>query len=966
MKQIQMYYRIALLMLVLSLCVGVDVSLTAAQSPEGDGPFLRFLPPPSQGHPAQTGPSLLGRVEVINSEKTSSKGSDLEPMMAQSQVGPNATWDDRFGSPGLGFIPTDYHINTLALAGNGLYVGGEFSVIGSNIVHWDGRRWQALGQGVDDNVTDIISTPGDDIYVGGIFKTAGGINAGGIARWDGSNWSAVGSGVGVDGSSFPAVSALAWLNDTLYVAGRFQSIDGVPAANIARWDGNSWSALGTGVSHNQFTANINTLLVHNGLLYAGGFFDTAGGVTANHVAVWDGSNWSPLGSRDDQSVNALATDGVNIYAGGRDQTSNGQPLDSSITRWDGATWHSVGSGSGDGLQGGSVRDLVVIGSSLYAVGDFQQAGGLDVDGLVRWQNGTWSAVDGGIPAGAVNALAPSEDGGFYVGGDFTFAGSSSNQRLVRSIAKWRDGAWHALGAGPTRDNPLSIGWIPGSTGVMAADNNGNVYLSLFNTYVGGQLIDSGPVRWDGQAWSRLAAVEVSASPIAIDGDLVYFSGDFTDLPGVGAASLAIWNQKTQSWSALSSQLNGPIFALTVDQGILYAAGRFNVPGYTGIKNVAWWDGNQWSASAQMSNGQTFEIDNGILALAVVGGRLFVGGLFEHLIFPNGVVPVNNIVGLDLGSDQWFGLLSAGSAVPGVTFGGNGTSASVRTLTGVDGVLYVGGNFSQAGNLVTNDLAAWDANQGWSALGSGVGGEQFGSVQAMAVDGTDLYVGGRFTAAGPHQANHIARWDTVARAWSTLDKGFSYVGDDVRVTALAVGGSSLYVSGDFTEAGDQPAYGFARWGPPALVQKSGLLFADSGGSLTTSDGLKIVFPAGAVAEDVVITYQVMTAPSHALSVGQGAIRAFTLTAHTLDGVPITTFTQPYTLSLTYTEAELTAKAVQEANLNLLYWDNDWQAMLPCPGCSIDLGTNHLSVIANHFTEFAFVGEQQRVYLPLVIR
>src|SRR5262245_16609793 len=41
-------------------------------------------------------------------------------------------------------------------------------------------------------------------------------------------------------------------------------------------------------------------------LYAGGFFNDAGGVPASHVAKWDGHCWSPLGSGLDGMVFALA------------------------------------------------------------------------------------------------------------------------------------------------------------------------------------------------------------------------------------------------------------------------------------------------------------------------------------------------------------------------------------------------------------------------------------------------------------------------------------------------------------------------------------------------------------------------------------------------------------------------------------------------------------------------------------
>ena len=54
-------------------------------------------------------------------------------------------------------------------------------------------------------------------------------------------------------------------------------------------------------------------------LYAGGYFATAGGVTVNSIAKWNGSSWSALGSGIDTYwgyVNALAVSGTDLYAGG--------------------------------------------------------------------------------------------------------------------------------------------------------------------------------------------------------------------------------------------------------------------------------------------------------------------------------------------------------------------------------------------------------------------------------------------------------------------------------------------------------------------------------------------------------------------------------------------------------------------------------------------------------------------------
>src|SRR5262245_14130350 len=79
-------------------------------------------------------------------------------------------------------------------------------------------------------------------------------------------------------------------------------------------------------------------------LYAGGMFTVAGGQVANHVAKWDGSSWSPLGSGLEWRVWTLAAfddgSGAALYAGGAFWVPGGYY----IARWDGTAWSAVGSG----------------------------------------------------------------------------------------------------------------------------------------------------------------------------------------------------------------------------------------------------------------------------------------------------------------------------------------------------------------------------------------------------------------------------------------------------------------------------------------------------------------------------------------------------------------------------------------------------------------------------------------------
>jgi hypothetical protein len=105
----------------------------------------------------------------------------------------------------------------------------------------------------------------------------------------------------------------------LYAGGHFTTAGGVAASHIARWDGSSWAALGSGMND-----SVHALTVYDDgggpALYAGGYFTTAGGVAASHMARWDGSSWSPLGSGMNDSVAALTVHddggGPALYAGG--------------------------------------------------------------------------------------------------------------------------------------------------------------------------------------------------------------------------------------------------------------------------------------------------------------------------------------------------------------------------------------------------------------------------------------------------------------------------------------------------------------------------------------------------------------------------------------------------------------------------------------------------------------------------
>jgi len=67
-----------------------------------------------------------------------------------------------------------------------------------------------------------------------------------------------------------------------------------------------------------------------------------------------------------------------------------------------------------------------------------------------------------------------------------------------------------------------------------------------------------------------------------------------------------------------------------------------------------------------------------------------------------------------------------------------------------------------------------------------------TVFAIASDGSNIYIGGKFTAVAGNSANYIAKWDGTT--WSTLGTGMNGV-----VRALTYDSGNLYAGGDFTTA-----------------------------------------------------------------------------------------------------------------------------------------------------------------------
>src|SRR5207244_1526278 len=142
----------------------------------------------------------------------------------------------------------------------------------------------------------------------------------------------------------------------------------------------------------------------------------AGGSTANQIAKWNGSSWSALGSGMNSTVSALAVSGSDVYAGG-----------DYIAKWNGSTWTDLSSGIGGAIAGTypSVSALAVSGSEVYAGGNFATAGGSAANYIAKWNGSSWSALGSGM--GGTERDVPALEAPAAKGGEVCAGGGSGRR-----------------------------------------------------------------------------------------------------------------------------------------------------------------------------------------------------------------------------------------------------------------------------------------------------------------------------------------------------------------------------------------------------------------------------------------------------------------------------------------------------------------------------------------------------------
>ena len=682
-----------------------------------------------------------------------------------------------------------------------LVIGGGFNVAGNVVTRGIAMldlatgQWSDLAGGVSggENGTATVYAlavlPNGHLVAGGAFTQAGTTPVNNLAEFNGSTWAPLGDGVQGAVAIETSVHALAVLqNGDLAAGGDFLVAGSVVANNIARWNGTTWLAYGSGIGVGDGLTPVQALAVlNNGHLVAGGDFLSAGGNLRNHIARWNGANWQDLAGGTDLMVQGLAVaPNGNLYSTGMFTTAGGSPA-SRIARWNSTTgsgnsWSALGPGLGgfsDEFYGNAITVLsngeVVVAGNSYTRDHVAPFG----NGVARWNGSVWSTLGAGLCDASNNGVfgrtvLSLPTGEIFVGGQFNRAGSAA----AANIAKWNGTQWSGIASG-FNDFLVGMRVLPG--GDVLACGAFSIVDSIATSAI---------ARWNGSSWSAVGAPGllgfVSDAVVLTNGNILA-AGQFV-LPGQDPAvdnysGLAVWNGAV--WSNAGMENDGRVYSLvTMSNGDVVAAGAFTTTGGVATPDVAIWNGTVWS-SLGAGVGDASIGEEALSACVLPSGELIVGGYLGS---------VGNLV-------VWNGTLWA-------PFAGGTDDAVFSTAAGPNGELVVAGAFTSVGGVPANKVARHDGTT-WSALASGV---DIGIPYATAVKSNgDIFIGGEFTLVGGVSASNIARWN--GSEWSPLGAGISEGdGNSSVVVSIAMRPSGeLLAGGRFFKAGGATSVNFARYG-----------------------------------------------------------------------------------------------------------------------------------------------------------
>jgi hypothetical protein len=520
-----------------------------------------------------------------------------------------------------------------------------------------------------------------------------------------------------------------------YLGGDFNAVNTYRAAKMILLDATTGNpSLGCNIADG-FDGNVRALLRTSTNIYAAGDFTAYRGVAANHLAKIDAVtcalNISFSAVGADQPVSALALNGNALYLVGEFQFYRGAPA----------------------------QHLAKIDASTGALDTvFTQSLGL------------------GNPT---SAIAVSSNA-VYVGGTFT----SYRGQSAAFLAKLDPNS----GALDTTFMPA----IDGNVSVLALDGQSLYVAGQILHYRGASVanlikIDAVSGTLD-SAFSQGSGVDNAPSSLAVSASSVYVGGIFSQYRGAGISNLIKLDKSTgvldPAFSA-TAQLNDLVTTLVVSGTNLYVGGDFTTYGTSAANYLAKVDSTTGALDKNFTQSTGFDPTafinlHHVDALSLQDSSLIVGGSFQTY---RGA-PANHVAKIDV----------ATGAPDAVFNAGPGANRTVYSLLIAGDSIFIGSASSTYRDQPYGGLVKVSKTTGLPDTQFNKSPGFMGPVEALALSGTSLYVGGGFASYGSTGIPFLGKLDSVN---GTLDPSFIpqwFFGSTVHSVALF--GTSLFAGGEF--------------------------------------------------------------------------------------------------------------------------------------------------------------------------
>ena len=674
-------------------------------------------------------------------------------------------------------VSAGFPVYSLALDGNNLYVGGSFTTYKGNSrsriikidkttaaeVDADGTGF-STANGFDSDVK-LMTIDGNAIYVAGSFSNYKGTSQNFLAKID-KNTSLLLTSLPEDiifNKNYPNgyINSLAIDSNSVYLGGGFTSITNNLTSKSSRGsliDKND-ASLVSSVNRSYFNGAVYCSVVDGDYIYVGGAFTTYNDTSANRIA----KIYIPTGQLDttfspgtgfNSYVSSMILDGNNLYVGGNFTTYKA-----------------------------NVRQYIA---------KIDKTTAAEVDA-----NGTGFSTASGFN-NEVSSMAI-DGNNLYVGGFFTFYKSLTRQRIVK-IDKTT--------AAEVDTNNTGFSTTSGFNGTVKSISIVDEKLYIAGSFTSYKTTTnlSGFYKIN-LSLKNISLFDNSVSCSIVDGDYIYVGGSFSTYNNITANQIAkiyIPTGQLDTTFNTGSGFNSGITSMILDGNNLYVGGNFTT--YKGLTRQFIVKIDKTTATEVDTNGTGFStisgFDSGVSSMILDGNNLYVGGYFSTYKTKNrqGIVKIDKTTAAEVDADGTGFSTTSG-------FYSSGFAAEIYSMILDGNNLYVSGYFTTYKTknrryIVKIDkttAAEVDADgTGFSTAWSLLNG--FNSyIYSMVLDGNNLYVGGNFTTYKGLNRYYVAKINKTTAAEVDADgTGFSTIsGFDSNVYSMALDGSNMYVGGNFT-------------------------------------------------------------------------------------------------------------------------------------------------------------------------